>query len=486
MTPKEFTDLWGQYTSGADVSGEDVPAMERLLESDTALRTEVADDHQLHRMLQSMGTIHESQDEFVGGVLAACIGVDDPFAPLLHAEPDPAPRKLSRLAVVGCVGVVVAGLLLAAGMSIRLSRTRAQADLAMRLATEAQHRAELAEQISKQQARSEQLRGALPAVDAEQSATEPEDSDEAAHFLAVISGDESESVWRGNIVGQRMAAGEFELLSGQSILKLSGGSVVSFNGPARFELHHAAHLSLHEGEVEVQVAPDDLGFRVTTSNTRIIDLGTRFRVAVNDQGRTRVTLDSGEVVVVPWRSGRGGSRFHLRVGEQEEAVVHSPADDSDGLEASYANGPAGFRGSVRLDELSFELTSLERFNCVFDGISSNLRSDPEQTKSDWLRARTVLSRVTGSLSRDDDQVQINDLDSLLRAEERLSAAADQTQSAGAVTGAFVVAGKPHPFRSRAEYEKVRARVLGSLDALGIRSFSKMRQQQDLKTNPFRP
>ena len=62
MNAKEFTDKWGQFTSGSELTETEIVAMERLMETDAVLRAEVADDHRVHRVLQSMGTIHESQD----------------------------------------------------------------------------------------------------------------------------------------------------------------------------------------------------------------------------------------------------------------------------------------------------------------------------------------------------------------------------------------------------------------------------------------
>lgn len=488
MNPREFTERWGQYTSGLELTEEETLAMEQLLDSDAALRTEVTDDHQLHLMLEAMGTIHESQDEFVGGVLAACTGVDNPFAPLLDREPVAQGPKYNRLLAGVCLGTLALGITFAFVMYSQRSHARAQAELAMQIASEAMDKAEQATKLSEERTATENP----PLVDSTVAEEPTKDADAPSATapavrpepVAVISGDSPPGVWRGDVEDRELVAGEFELASGQSILRMAGGSVLSIRAPARFALHHSAHVTLHEGEIEVQVAPEDVGFRVTTANSRVIDLGTKFRVTVSDEGRTRVTLDVGEVVVIPWESGSSSARFHLQVGEYEEAVVHGPPDGVDGLHASYTAGPAGFKGSVRLEDSAFELTSLERFQCVFDGIAASFRSNPEKAKADWLRARTVLARVTGSVTVEDDEVAVSDLDSLLQIEERF--ANDAAESAARISGAFSVAGRQHRFRSRAEYDRIRAGVLESLSALGIRPYGEMQRDHDLKTNPFRP
>ena len=74
-------------------------------------------------------------------------------------------------------------------------------------------------------------------------------------------------------------------------------------------------------------------------------------------------------------------------------------------------------------------------------------------------------------------------------EERLANppnAADILNSSDmSVSGAVVVAERRYPFRSRKQYEEIRARVLQPLDALGVRTVLEMQEEQDRSSNPFR-
>ena len=505
MNPKEFTDAWGRFTSGEQLSEAEIRAMEQMLEMDAALRTEVAEDHHLHRMLQSMGSIHESQNDFVSGVVAACAGVDNPFAPLLK-DGESGSRKPWKLVAALCLGFVISASVLVSFLYSKLGQARADANLAMQVAQEARQQAEHATKLTEAQAKRDQLTRQIESDDAAQkkelaARTEPEkkivqapkpaadvgeQSKLIVETIALVAGADDESQWRGNIVENRMSAGEYELLSGEAILRMSHGSIVQVLGPAKFTLHHASHMSLHEGEMEVQVAPDDVGFRVTTENSRVIDLGTMFQVSVT-KGQTRVRLDGGEVAVIPWQSPRSDTRYYLRGGELEEAVVFGTGDDN-GLHASYGSGPSGFEGFVRLGDSSFRLTSLERFNHVFNSVRKRYESNAVQTRTAWQRARMVLARVSGKVKFGGKDFTFDSLDDVLRVEQQFVRVSDPAtllrEKDFAVTGQVTVVGKQHQFRSRIGYDELRERILEPLDALGIRTVMDVQQEQDQKTNPF--
>ena len=486
MNAKEFTDKWGQFTSGSELTETEIVAMERLMETDAVLRAEVADDHRVHRVLQSMGTIHESQDEFVTGVLEACTGVDNPFAPLLGNSAGSEKRVGRKLvAVLSLTAIATVGCLAFMFYS-QLNRARVQADQAMRVASQAQQHAERAAELSSRQASIavpedvEQKEPPLP-----EAVVEPEFVGET---LAGITGDEASGTWRGNVDGRKLVAGNFELVSGEAILRTTGGSIVSVRSGTRFTLHHATHLTLQEGEIEVQVAVEDIGFRVSTPNSRVIDLGTTFQVSVNNQGRTRVRLDVGEVVVVPWQSGPSAERQHLRVGEYEEMVVYGSGDGVEGLLAGHSSGPAGFQGSIRLGDTSFELTSIDRFDHVYETISASYDADPIKTKAAWLRARKILERVSGRLSVGGrEALSFNNLDSLLKTEQEVMRSSSMWEAnrlgGDSISGAFSVAGKDHRFDSHDEYKEVRQRIFEPLEALGIRPFGVPKSRR--QSNPFR-
>ncbi|MFK7822145.1 MAG: FecR domain-containing protein [Planctomycetaceae bacterium] len=482
MNAKEFTNRWGQHTAGTDLTVEEVLAMESLLEADAVLRAEVAEDHQIHRMLNAMGAIHESQDDFVNGVIAACSGVDNPFAPFAD-QPIVASRRWRQVLVVSVCVIAVPMIGWFGNLIYRkLDQAESQASLAMRTATEATHQIEAIRQVE------DEDRGPSGRSETELTAAttkdiaEPEESEPAFvdRPVAVVIGDEPRGLWRGNVVEQKLGVGEHELISGTAILRMAGGSILSMQGPIRFSLHHSNHVFLHEGNIEVQVSAEDIGFRISTTNARVIDLGTTFQVLVDETGRTRVRLDAGEVVVVPWNTTRAAPRRYLRVGEYQEAVVLTSGNAIDGVFATYVSGPSGFEGSIRLGETSLKLTSIDRFDYVVKGVTQSFQANPARTNAAWLSARLIFARVSGEVTIDGEVHAFDDVDSLLKLEQTLS---QPIKNDATVAGAITIAGKEHRFKSLQEYLEFRERVFEPLQMLGVPILSGSLSVAD-ESNPF--
>lgn len=488
MNPKEFTTKWGQFTSDGELSEEEIAAMERLMEFDAVLRAEVAEDHELHRTLQSMGTIHDSQEEFVSDVMAACNNVDNPVAPLVDEEPTPGTPRQWKLAALLIAGSIGTAMLLVMAINARLGEAQARAEVALELAMQAQEQASRATELAIRQPNQPATLPAPKAVTEDPKTTpmkEPVLPKPVGKAVAVVVS-ETVPIWQGRVVNDQLMAGKYELASGEAVLRTTGGTILSLRSGTHFELHHSGHVTLKEGDMEIQVAMEDVGFRVSTPNSRVIDLGTKFQVSVSEQGKTRVQLDDGEVVVIPWQSGMTDTRWHLKSGEYEAAVMAGLGQQVNGLLGSYKSGTAGFIGAVKLGDSSVELSSIERFNHVFDNMYSKYQTDPINARAAWLRAKTVLARVRGNAEVDGENFVLDSLDAIMRAEEKMVVKGDDLlPKARKVRGSLEVAGKRHKFRTADEYEKVRSLVLQPLDALGVRSLSAMQRDQDKTKSPFK-
>lgn len=489
MNPKEFTNKWGQFTADGELSEDEIVAMERLMEFDAVLRAEVAEDHQLHRTLQSMGTIHDSQDEFVSDVMAACQNVDNPVATLVDEESTagtPRQWKLAALLVAGSIATV---MLLVVAVNAKIGEAEARAEVAMQVAMQAQEQASrVTELVARRPTESRPIQTPPPeavvVAPAPAPKTKPVGPKPIGKAVAVVVS-ETVPVWQGRAVKDQLVPGKYELSSGEAVLRTSGGTYVSLRSGTQFTLHHSTHVTLEKGSMEIQVAVDDVGFRVNTPNSRVIDLGTKFQVSVTEDGRTRVQLDDGEIVAIPWQSGTTGTRWHLKSGEYEAAVMAGLGQQVNGLLGSYKSGTAGFVGTVKLGDSSVELSSLERFNHVFEAMYTKYQNDPINTRAAWLRAKTVLSRVTGNVEIDGIEMPLDGLDAIMQAEEKMVVEDDGLPTALKVRGSIRVAGKQHKFRSAEEYEKVRSLILEPLDALGVRSLGQMQREQDAKKSPFK-
>ena len=209
MNNKEFTAKWGLFTSCSELSEEETLAMEQLMEADPVLQAEVAEDHQLHRLLQSMGAIHSTQDDFVSEVMAACNGVDNPVTPLLEND-EANTRWQWKVLVAGATGTfLLAGLIAVCSLLYsELNSTRRQVDLAMQKASEAQkqaeHAASLAEQrLDEVQPEANEAAEANEPVIAEEIAAAPDMSETA---IAALVGSE-QCVWAGKPPGRNLIRG---------------------------------------------------------------------------------------------------------------------------------------------------------------------------------------------------------------------------------------------------------------------------------------
>ncbi len=95
-------------------------------------------------------------------------------------------------------------------------------------------------------------------------------------------------------VGAVLQSGhEYTLVKGQLGLEFSCGAEVIIQAPAIFIVKSPKRLDLKIGTCSVFAPPTASGFEVITPQNRIIDLGTRFSVAVNDFGASEIQVVEG-------------------------------------------------------------------------------------------------------------------------------------------------------------------------------------------------
>lgn len=84
---------------------------------------------------------------------------------------------------------------------------------------------------------------------------------------------------------------------GQIDIRFSHGTLMTLRAPALLEVHDSMSTRVHRGSVRVDVAKGAEGFQVATPLARVTDLGTKFGVDVDAQGRTEVAVFEGAVDV---------------------------------------------------------------------------------------------------------------------------------------------------------------------------------------------
>lgn len=86
---------------------------------------------------------------------------------------------------------------------------------------------------------------------------------------------------------------EYVLVKGMMELEFANGATTILQAPAVFVVNSAERMELKVGNCSVHAPDSAKGFEVVTPRSRIVDLGTRFSVGVNDAGDSEVQVVEG-------------------------------------------------------------------------------------------------------------------------------------------------------------------------------------------------
>jgi hypothetical protein len=104
------------------------------------------------------------------------------------------------------------------------------------------------------------------------------------------------------------------IASGVARVTFESGATATLQGPCDFVVDNAMQGTILRGRVAVSAPRRAYGFRIRSPNSEVIDLGTEFGVAVDDDGQSEVHVFSGEVLSRPLREGeeRPGELIRLK------------------------------------------------------------------------------------------------------------------------------------------------------------------------------
>ncbi|MEM6689497.1 MAG: FecR domain-containing protein [Planctomycetota bacterium] len=94
-----------------------------------------------------------------------------------------------------------------------------------------------------------------------------------------------------------VASTKYELESGITRIKLSGGAVVSMSAPATFSLNSGTELDLESGKMAARLPGETSELTVRVGEISVRDLGTSFGVTAAKAGRVDVAVFDGKVSV---------------------------------------------------------------------------------------------------------------------------------------------------------------------------------------------
>jgi len=177
--------------------------------------------------------------------------------------------------------------------------------------------------------------------------------------------------WGGSTLptaeGSRISAGTFELVEGLATLKFDSGAEVVLEAPATLEIIDAMNCRLVRGTIVADVPKQAIGFTVDTKDAKVVDLGTRFGVSADDDGKYLVHVIEGLVEVghkgekgmkqvTPERALDRGllkKKLNPSVGEDDETNRWQPdviVSDHQGwqtISTNYGNGRDAFIQSTK-------------------------------------------------------------------------------------------------------------------------------------------
>ena len=125
--------------------------------------------------------------------------------------------------------------------------------------------------------------------------------------VATLAHTESAS-WE-RLPGTLVAGTRLLLTSGLAEFDLHGRGRLVVEGPAELELASAMRTVLHRGRLVLSVTPAGHGYRIETPSGTLIDLGTRFGVAVDAEGSAEAHVIEGSIEAI---AGRGQTAVILQ------------------------------------------------------------------------------------------------------------------------------------------------------------------------------
>ncbi|QIF01690.1 LamG-like jellyroll fold domain-containing protein [Roseimicrobium sp. ORNL1] len=160
-------------------------------------------------------------------------------------------------------------------------------------------------------------------------------------------------------VGMSVPAGKLQLKSGLIRLEFYSGASVTLEGQSELEIVSVKEAKCAQGQMRVHVPPHARGFKLTTPDAEVVDLGTEFGLKVSDGGKAEVHVFDGEVEVLP---NQATAKLSVKQGAGWDAAK--------GVSSSPATASASF----------VDLTALR----------AQTRSSDEQRLASWREGMSVF------------------------------------------------------------------------------------------------
>lgn len=124
--------------------------------------------------------------------------------------------------------------------------------------------------------------------------------------------------------GMSVPAGKLALEKGLVRLEFYSGASVTMEGHSELEIVSVKEAKCAYGQMRVHVPSHARGFKLTTPDAQVVDLGTEFGLKVSDGGKAEVHVFDGEVEVYP---NAGKDKLSVKQGAGWDAangIITSP------------------------------------------------------------------------------------------------------------------------------------------------------------------
>jgi hypothetical protein len=138
--------------------------------------------------------------------------------------------------------------------------------------------------------------------------------------------------------GERVRLNRFELQHGALELLLPSGVRLNVVAPVEMQFVDPMHVRVSSGQVTADVGERGKGFVVDTAHAQVVDLGTKFGVAVLSAGHTDVVVFQGEVELFDRKSRRDSGAPMKRLTEGEAVRVDAQRQMSRIMSVSSGTG----------------------------------------------------------------------------------------------------------------------------------------------------
>jgi ferric-dicitrate binding protein FerR (iron transport regulator) len=166
---------------------------------------------------------------------------------------------------------------------------------------------------------------------------------------------EGSKAWQ---VGMAVPAGKLALKAGLVRLEFYSGASLTLEGNSELDIVSVKEARCQFGQMRVKVPPHARGFRLTTPDAKVVDLGTEFGLKVNPSGASEVHVFDGEVEVYPdsgndklslkqgatWNAANGANQANANTGAFADlaAMRAQSRDDSERRLQTWREGMKAF------------------------------------------------------------------------------------------------------------------------------------------------